>query len=113
MGTNFYWESTCPNCKYQPQLHIGKSSFGWPFVFHVIPEKNILGLYDWLTFFSENKGRIVDEYDVEHSVEELTTLVVSKRIHIHASHVREVLNTYPRHFEEDLNHDLLSHGDFS
>lgn len=47
MGTNYYaeYQPPCPTCGRQdPPLHIGKSSAGWCFSLHVIPE---LGLNDW------------------------------------------------------------------
>ena len=53
MGTNYYLyegSEACPTCKrpFEP-LHIGKSSAGWCFSLHVIPEEGINTLDDWRT----------------------------------------------------------------
>lgn len=50
MGTNYYWYEK-PNCDccgrgYEP-IHIGKSSGGWCFALHIVPEMNINTLEDW------------------------------------------------------------------
>lgn len=50
MGTNYYLH-TKPDCEccgrgFEP-LHIGKSSGGWCFSLHVMPEDNINTLDDW------------------------------------------------------------------
>jgi hypothetical protein len=76
MGTNYYLElednvEDCPHCgqDYNPKLHIGKSSAGWCFSLHVIPESGINSLYDWMELFK--KGKIFDEYDEEIPVEQM------------------------------------------
>jgi len=52
MGTNYYWTSKpcanpCEHCEGGERLHIGKSSGGWCFALHVIPEQGINSLSDW------------------------------------------------------------------
>lgn len=51
MGTNYYFherpDCTCCGRPYEP-LHIGKSSAGWCFALHVIPEEGIHDLPDWI-----------------------------------------------------------------
>ena len=66
MGTNYYLEEdVCCECdKPNKRLHIGKSSGGWCFSLHVIPEE---GLTDFDTWFvrwmkEHHRSRIVDEY---------------------------------------------------
>ena len=65
MGTNYYWyeKPPCSNCKrpYEP-LHIGKSSGGWCFSLHVIPERKINDLEDWEHLWRKNGSFIEDEY---------------------------------------------------
>lgn len=68
MGTNYYLhqksESSCSHCGHDPGeriLHIGKSSYGWCFSLHVIPELGINGLYDWIPLW--NNHQIKNEYD--------------------------------------------------
>ena len=43
-------------------LHIGKSSAGWCFSLHVIPERGINTLTDWIRVFIDPERVIVDEY---------------------------------------------------
>lgn len=65
MGTNFYLHEK-PPCEccgrdYEPK-HIGKSSSGWCFSLHVVPEDGINDLDDWITLWSKNWAYIVNEY---------------------------------------------------
>lgn len=63
MGTNYYL-SERPACKCcgrdYPALHIGKSSAGWCFSLHVIPEEGLNSLEDWESRFQD--GTITTEY---------------------------------------------------
>ena len=63
MGTNYYVEAKepCKECgRPHEEIHIGKSSAGWCFSLHVIPELNIHNLDDWKQFW---KGKTIkDEY---------------------------------------------------
>ena len=68
MGTNYYWhEDKKPACKCcereydQKVLHIGKSSAGWCFSLHVLPEEGLECLEDWIRKWSRS-GHIEDEY---------------------------------------------------
>ena len=72
MGTNYYlYDKTkpqhkCENCGHtNGEKHIGKSSMGWHFALHVIPEENIRTLGDWRTLFYDDRYIIKDEYDEE------------------------------------------------
>lgn len=62
MGTNYYLhKNTCPCCKRAEEtLHIGKSSFGWCFILHVIPDDDINDLEQWEELFRNHP--IFDEY---------------------------------------------------
>lgn len=65
MGTNYYWseEASCPGCGRKSEgLHIGKSSGGWCFSLHVIPEDGINSLDDWIARFNRPGSTITDEY---------------------------------------------------
>ena len=66
MGTNYYWHPAprCPECgREREALHIGKSSAGWVFSLHVIPETGLLGLKEWFDLIlSKKEGFIVNEY---------------------------------------------------
>ena len=65
MGTNYYLHTkppcTCCGRPYPP-LHIGKSSAGWCFALHVIPEEGINDLDDWRKLWSQSGAYIEDEY---------------------------------------------------
>lgn len=64
MGTNYYLKpKPCECCgRTDEGLHIGKSSAGWCFSLHVIPEEGINGLDDWKSRFDEPGVQIVNEY---------------------------------------------------
>lgn len=69
MGTNFYFKQK-ENITGEG-IHIGKSSGGWCFSLHVLPEMGINTLDDWKRYFAIEGSTIVDEYGVIHSVEEM------------------------------------------
>jgi hypothetical protein len=71
MGTNFYLRiDPCERCgRSDVQLHIGKSSSGWCFALHVIPEEGINCLEDWEQKWA--KGKIFDEYGREISINDM------------------------------------------
>lgn len=64
MGTNYYAEQTgCSECGHTPEpLHIGKSSAGWAFTLHVIPEMGLNCLMDWIQYMIRPDITIRDEY---------------------------------------------------
>lgn len=69
MGTNYYLYQatapTCPTCGHAPTsepLHIGKSSAGWCFALHVIPDEGINSLDDWKRAWNAAGAFIKDEY---------------------------------------------------
>jgi len=43
-------------------IHIGKSSMGWCFSLHVVPELGINNLEDWIRMFIEPDRIIINEY---------------------------------------------------
>lgn len=67
MGTNYQWhpKPACPTCGHENPddvLHIGKSSSGWCFALHVIPEQGITELGHWIERFARPGSYITDEY---------------------------------------------------
>ena len=60
MGTNYHLHR--PD---EGPLHIGKSSAGWCFSLHVIPEKGINDLADWVDLWQAPGARIQDEYGLD------------------------------------------------
>ena len=80
MGTNYYaaGEATCNNPSHTPQLHVGKSSGGWKFGFHGIPDHEP-PLTSWRAWREFLAGRVItDEYDREVPLDEFVN-VVEKR----------------------------------
>jgi hypothetical protein len=76
MGTNYYLhENACPTCGRGPEpLHIGKSSGGWVFALHVIPEEGINDLPDWIKRW-EKGGVVKDEYGETVTPEEMISVI--------------------------------------
>ena len=85
MGTNYYLRTgkkitkTC-DCGFEHELdealHIGKSSHGWKFVLHIIPERGINELEDWKELFKT--GKIFDEYDRAVSTEDMMDCILNR-----------------------------------
>ena len=71
MGTNYYL-----NIK-DDVLHIGKSSGGWCFSLHVIPELNINNLDDWKNKW-KNKSIIKNEYGDKISKKEMLDIITNR-----------------------------------
>jgi len=80
MGTNYYWappDAKCPTCGHEKErLHIGKSSSGWCFSLHVIPEEQLTSLSDWETRWQT--GSIVDEYGRALTAKEMLSVITER-----------------------------------
>jgi hypothetical protein len=83
MGTNYYFRKPltnhCEHCgRNDPpeELHIGKSSGGWCFALHVIPENDICSLADWEAIWPT--GTIVDEYGDELSPNAMLRVITGR-----------------------------------
>ena len=81
MGTNYYWVSDpCVTCHHSTErVHIGKSSWGWCFDLHVIPEQGLNTLNDWCEKWRDG-GKIVDEYG-ETIIPSEMKRIITKRAH--------------------------------
>lgn len=82
MGTNYYLKSkpceTCYHC--QSELHIGKSSMGWKFLFKLHHHPlNIYCYQDWLIHLKDIKKVIYNEYNEKIEFEQLLDLIEKKR----------------------------------
>ncbi|MCR9093422.1 MAG: hypothetical protein NXI30_04340 [bacterium] len=85
MGTNYYWRpkseepcETCGHVEFQDDLHIGKSSGGWCFSLHVIPEEEIHNLDDWRERWALEGSTIVNEYGTIVAPEEMDVIVTER-----------------------------------
>lgn len=79
MGTNYYlYEKPDCECCGEPfkPLHIGKSSGGWCFSLHVIPEKNINTLDDWKTLWNK-PGAFIRGYE-KVSVQDMENIITNR-----------------------------------
>lgn len=81
MGTNYYLHEkpSCPHCA-RPfdSIHIGKSSGGWCFSLHVIPEDGINSLDDWRERWGRPGRRIVSEYGDQVSIAEMEDIITNR-----------------------------------
>lgn len=82
MGTNYYYERAskgpCPECGHEdeaPRLHIGKSSAGWVFALHVIPEEGLNTLDDWEALWNRPGGQIRNEYGDHVAPESMQSII--------------------------------------
>lgn len=83
MGTNYYAGfNCCKHCKRYDKHHIGKSSAGWTFTFHVIDEYDglkISSYKDWLKHLKQEEIKIFNEYDDEVKLEDFKSMVKNKK----------------------------------
>ena len=85
MGNNYYARyGLCLHCSRYEEIHIGKSSAGWQFMFHATEE--IKSYKDWLKFLSRKGTKIYDEYNKEVSLEEFKKLIAEKQKPIYDNH---------------------------
>ena len=76
MGRNFYLKiETEAGIE---RLHIGKSSYGWAFTLHVIPEKGLTSLRAWRNFIMGGNKKIVDEEGGEVGKRELLRIITER-----------------------------------
>lgn len=92
MGTNYYYTTreelpderiTLAGHKVRVyknhRLHIGKSSAGWAFALHVYPEDYPRNYDHWIDMLHDGgRGRIVDEYGEELTVEEMLAVILER-----------------------------------
>ena len=81
MGTNYYFHEK-PDCEccgrpFEP-LHIGKSSGGWCFSLHVIPEGGVNNLESWKLLWKNPGTFIRNEYDENISVDEMERIITER-----------------------------------
>lgn len=81
MGVNYYWhhKPECSECgrDFEP-LHIGKSSYGWCFSLHVMPDDNINTIKDWLNLWKKEGSSIKNEYGEKISASEMEDIVINR-----------------------------------
>ena len=86
MGTNYYLRTNiCEKCGRYDEIHIGKSSMGWPFIFEAhnlqFPDDGPR-IGSWLDFLEYLKnGKIFNEYGEQISLNEFKEIVTDRKIH--------------------------------
>lgn len=124
MGLNFYAviseSRPCEHCgRYdvRERLHIGKSSAGWCFSLHVIPEMGIHSLDDWKTFLQQGDVFIEDEDHTAWGLTELLERITNRRRdkpvewtqeNLERNHAELGPNNLVRH---RLGHGCIGHGE--
>lgn len=80
MGTNYYLHrKVCEWCgRGDEPLHIGKSSAGWCFALHVIPDLGITDLNKWEPLFAEEGAVIKNEYDEILPADEMLNIITNR-----------------------------------
>lgn len=83
MGTNYYLHEkpacpTCGHCADEP-LHIGKSSGGWTFALHAIPEEGLHTLEDWIDRWSKPGAWIRNEYEEGITPEKMLSVITERK----------------------------------
>lgn len=117
MGTNYYQLiDRCEHCgRARENRHIGKSSAGWTFSFHAIPEDNVNSYQDWLREFAISPW-IQDEYGDLITVEDFKKMVEAKRESPY-NHTTYCEQHHPEHAARDCHLDNEGHsfskGEFS
>lgn len=80
MGTNYYIQNQnkCPTCGHaeEDDIHIGKSSAGWKFLFNAIQYKSF---DEWLPVLQANSDFIYDEYKKKHDLDQFLEFIESKK----------------------------------
>lgn len=81
MGTNYYLHQK-PDCEccgrsFEP-LHIGKSSGGWCFALHVVPEDGINTLDDWRNLWAAPGAYIRNEYGDHVSIADMELTITGR-----------------------------------
>jgi len=76
MGTNYYAIDRCECCGREDRIHIGKSSAGWGFALHVIPEMDLFSIGDWSAFLVD---KIIEaDNGSEHTLSEMLEIITSR-----------------------------------
>jgi hypothetical protein len=87
MGTNYYaitegCESACEHCSESKEIHLGKSSAGWKFLFKCNDSRET-ALFDWLDTV-DKAIQIKDQYGEVISKESLFRKVILKQAAAHS-----------------------------
>ena len=88
-------------------LHIGKSSGGWCFSLHIIPELNIHDLPGWVPYLLDPDRLIVDEYREVLTYEEMIAKITDRRSNRTCTWDKEM---YDKNYAEPGPNNLVRHS---
>lgn len=119
MGTNYYItaDKPCEKCgRGGEELHIGKSSAGWKFLFAPYPERGLTNWRAWKQFLLDTtvgiEAPIRDEYGKEWKLAEFIGLVEIKQMRDGKSGEAATLSARYRTFDPD-GYIFSTSADFS
>lgn len=78
MDSDTFWDLMRSDTESGDILHIGKSSGGWCFSLHVIPDRNIHDLPDWVPYLLDQERVIINEYRDILTYEELLDIIMNR-----------------------------------
>ena len=111
MGTNYYAKfEICDSCGRSEEIHLGKSSCGWTFMFQSHDDPPIKSYRDLLDWLDQSDAQIFNEYQEKITVKEFRDIVENR------SHPRGLLNyakQYPDGSFLDPDGNSFSTGNFS
>ena len=117
MGTNYYsvkrgMELLNPEAFWHLKgsediLHIGKSSGGWCFSLHIIPELNIHDLPGWVPYLLDQDRIIINEYREVLTYEEMIAQITDRRSNRTCTWDKEM---YDKNYAEPGPNNLARHS---
>lgn len=113
MGTNYYLEPEppCATCgRGYDRLHIGKSSAGWVFALHVIPEEGINDLIDWIARWLKPGAVIRDEYGTEIAPGEMLNRIVARTCNPDGARWLHATKGPRGLARAQIGHNVIGHG---
>lgn len=101
MGTNYYLRTKpCKTCgSVKKEIHIGKSSYGWQFLFRSHPEENIFSYKQWLDEINDPNKEVINEYGEVVSIDEFRDCVENNKRRSMINHYN-VFNNHPQNENE-------------
>lgn len=121
MGTNFFLHEQkpkqCPTCGHTPNyepLHIGKSSMGWCFSLHVMPEEGLNTLEDWTMRWSKPGTIIKNEYGEQLTPFEMHDYITNRKGRANAWSASDLARNHavqgPNHLARHNGENCAGHG---
>jgi hypothetical protein len=117
MGTNYYTvkkgveemdsEAFWASRGSEDNLHIGKSSAGWCFSLHIIPELNIHDLPGWVPYLLDQDRLIVNEYREVVTYEQMLAIITDRKSNRSCTWTPEM---YDRNYAEPGPNNLVRHS---